>query len=137
MTRAPTLAAIHAAEMRVAEARQETADGLRRGHVALRAMLRRPSTVAVAAGVAGLLTFVIARRLSRPQAPSRSPGVTATTSAAGLVATFVARYAMQHLPHIIQRVLTAGQKPAGRPSPEAAKSSIPTPGDSAAPRVLH
>ena len=134
MIRAPTLAAIHAAEMRVAEARQETADSLRRGHTALRAMLRRPSTVAVAAGAAGLLTFVMARRLRRPQAPSPAPGTTASASAAGLVATLIARYAMQQLPLVIQRVLAAWQKAEGK-SPEAAQP--PTPRDSAATRVLH
>ena len=122
MTRAPTRAAIHAAEMRVAEARQETADSLRRSLAALRAMLTRPSTVAVAAGAVGLLTFVIARRLRRPQAPTRSPGATATTSAAGLVATLIARYALQQLPLIIQRVLAARQKQAEGKSPAPAKA---------------
>ena len=135
MTRAPTLAAIHAAEMRVAEARQETADSLRRGLAALRAMLTRPSAVAVAAGTVGLLTFVIARRLRRPQAPSRSPAATTTTSAAGLVAAFIVRYAMQQLPLVIQRVVAARQKRAEGKSPEAAQP--PTPRDSAATRVLH
>ena len=135
MTRAPTLAAIHAAEMRVAEARQEAADSLRRGLAALRAMLTRPSTVVMAAGVAGLLTFVTVRRLRRPQAPSRSPGVTATTSAAGLVATFIVRYAMQQLPLVIQRVVAARQKRAEGKYPEAGNPAAP--GDSTATRVLH
>jgi hypothetical protein len=133
MRRAPTLAAIHAAEMRVARARQDTVDRLRRGQVALRAALTRPSTVALAAGAAGLLTFLIARGL-RPRAATPAAGLTARTSAAGLVATFVARYAVRHLPFILQQ-LRAALKQRAAPA-DADRSKWPGTGHAAS-GMLH
>jgi hypothetical protein len=115
MIRAPTLAAIYAAELRVVQARQSTRDSLCRARVALRATLARPSTLAVVAGAAGLLGFWLARR-PPPQATSTAAGegVATTTSATGLVLAFIVRYAMQGLPFIFQQVRAARRSPMTR-----------------------
>ena len=110
MMRAPTLAAIHAAELRVARSGQDARDGLHRARTAFRAVLARPSTLALAAGAAGLLGHWIARR-PRPGAASSSDGVgvATTASAAGLVLAFIVRYGMQYLPFIFRQVRAARQ----------------------------
>lgn len=120
--RAPDLAAIYAAELRVAQSKQDTRDGLRRVRVAFRAALARPSTLALVAGAAGLLGIWLARR-PQPQATSSSAGVAvaATTSAVGLVLAFIVRYGMQHLPLILQQVRAAWQSRAARVGPELSK----------------
>jgi hypothetical protein len=106
--RAPDLAAIHAAELRVAQSQRNTRDGLRRARVAFRAVLIRPSTLALVAGAAGLFGFWLARRPQpQPRAPASTAGVAATNSAAGLVPAFILRYGMQRLPFILQQVRAA------------------------------
>lgn len=111
MTRAPTLAAIDAAELRVALARRNTWDDLGRVRVAFRTTLARPSTLALIAGAAGLLGFWIARR-PEPQATptSKGSGAATTNATAGLVLTFIVRYALQRLPRILEQVWAARQK---------------------------
>lgn len=106
MTRAPTLAAIHAAELRVAQSKRNTRDGLRRVRVAFRATLVRPSTLALVVGAGGLFGMWLARR---PQVTSASGagagGVATRTSAGGLVLAFIGRYMMRRLPFILRRVI--------------------------------
>jgi hypothetical protein len=123
MMRAPTLAAIDAAELRVAQSKLNTRDSLCRVRVASRAALARPSTLAVVAGVAGLLGFWLARR-PQPRATSSSDGVgvATTTSAAGLVLAFIMRYGTQRLPFIFQQVRRAWQKRAARVGTPVPKS---------------
>lgn len=125
--RAPDLAAIHAAELRVAQSSRNARDSLRRARVAFRAALARPSTLALVAGVAGLFGFWVARRPQprpQPQSPATasSAGVAATTSAVGLVLAFVVRYGIQRLPFVLQQVWVARQKRAGRSGPAMPKS---------------
>jgi hypothetical protein len=129
MMRAPTLAAICAAELRVAQSKRNTRDSLRRVRVAFRATLARPSTLALVAAAAGLLVLWLARR---PQATSLADGVgiATTTSAAGLVLAFIVRHAMQRLPFILSQVWAARQKHTARVAPVMSKSSpqvIPRP----------
>ena len=108
MIRAPTLAAIYAAELRVVQAKQSTRDSLCRARVVLRATLARPSTLALVAGAAGALGFWLARR-PQPRATfsANGVGVATTTSAAGLALAFIVRYGMQRLPFILQQVRAA------------------------------
>lgn len=115
MMRAPGIAAIHAAELRVAQSGRNTHDSLRRAQVALRANLARPATLALVAGVTGLLGFWLARR-PQPRAAPSSQGVAAATkaSAAGLVLAFIMRYGMQRLPYLLQQVWAARQERAAR-----------------------
>jgi hypothetical protein len=125
MMRAPALAAIHAAELRVAQAERNSRDSLRRVRVAFRAALVRPSTLALVAGAAGLFGFWLARRPQpqpQPQATASTAGATATTSAIGLVLAFMVRYGLQRLPNILQQVWAARQKRAGRFGPAMSKS---------------
>ena len=122
MMRAPDLAAIHAAELTVAQCRSDARDGLRRARLAFRENLARPSTLAVIAGAAGILGFWLAFR--RPQRVTPSPaGMAAKTSALGLVLAFIVRHAMQNLPFIVQHVRAARQERAARADPETAESS--------------
>lgn len=124
MMRAPTLAAIDAAELRVAQSKLNTRDSLCRVRVASRAALARPSTLAVVAGAAGLLGFWLARR-PQPRATSSSDGVgvATTTSAAGLVLAFIMRYGMQRLPLVLQHIWAARQKRPAQAGPDISKSS--------------
>ena len=112
MIRAPALAAIHAAELRVAQSRQNTRASLHRTRVAARATLARPGTLALIAVGAGLLGFWLARRSRSPSRRSspRGESTVATPSAAGLLAAFMMRYGMQHLPFILQQFTTAVQR---------------------------
>lgn len=122
MMRAPTHSAIDAAELRVALARRNTWDDLGRVRVAFRTALARPSTLALIAGAAGLFGFWIARR-PEPQATAASKTGAATTNAtAGLVLTFIVRYAMQRLPRILEQVWAARQE---RGAPVAAQVEAP------------
>ncbi|MCK6369928.1 MAG: hypothetical protein L6Q83_01170 [Gammaproteobacteria bacterium] len=108
MMRAPGLAAIHAAELRVAQSGCEARDQLRRAAAAFRANLARPTTLALAAAAAGLLGFWLARR-SKPQTGSSSAGtnVVSTASVASLVGAVIMRYGMQYLPFLVQQVRAA------------------------------
>jgi hypothetical protein len=55
MKRDHTLAAIDAAELRMEISRRETREGLHRVQLALRQAVSRPSTLAAAGGLAGLV----------------------------------------------------------------------------------
>ena len=105
MMRPPTLAAIHAAELRVAQSAQDTRQSLRRVRAAFRAALARPRTLALAAGAGGLLGFWLARRPRGVSATATDgDGVARTPSAGGVVLAFIVRYAMQQLPFILRQV---------------------------------
>jgi len=125
MMRAPDLAAIHAAELRVAQSGRNTRDGLRRVRVAFRAAVVRPTTLALVAGAAGIFSYWLARRPQpqpQAQATASTAGVAATTSAVGLALAFVVRYGMQRLPFMLQQVWVARQQRAARSDPAMSKS---------------
>ena len=112
MMRAPTLDEIHAVELRVAQSRLNAWNCAGRARVAFRAVLARPSTLALTAGAAGLFGFWIARR-PRPQKADttfKSGGRDVKTSAASLVLGFLWRYGMQRLPFILQQIRAAREK---------------------------
>ena len=122
MMRAPTRAAIHAAERRIAEAQQGTRDSLRRARAALRATLARPSALALVAVSAGVLGFWFARQsqLRAPVTPADGAAV-AKTSAAGLALAFVTRYGVRWLPFIVRQIKSASEKRAGRTGADISK----------------
>lgn len=122
MTRAPTPAAIHAAELRVAQSRRDIGDSLRRAHGAFRANLARPSTLALVAGAAGVLAFWMGRRTLPRPAPS-SAGVARTASTASLVRALILRYGIRYLPLILRRFGAALKQRAEQDAPDESRSS--------------
>jgi len=128
MMRAPDLAAVHAAELRFAQSREQTRDGVRRVRAAVRATLAKPSTLALVGGAAVLSGFLIARR-KRQQDTSPSEGSSvapaAATSTAGVVLAFAVRYAMQHLPSLIRQFWAARQERAASTGAEPSESPPP------------
>lgn len=114
MMRAPTRAAIYAAELRVAQAKQSTRDSLCRARSALRATIARPSTLALVAGTAGVLGFLLAWRPRPVKSPALGASVARTTSLAGLALTILLRYGMPHLPVVWQQVMASLPKRALR-----------------------
>jgi hypothetical protein len=107
MTRAPTPAAIYAAELRVAQAKRNTRESLQKANTAFRAALVRPTTLLGVLAASGVVGFFLARRPKKVQvssAPSETASVAATTSLAGVILAFIVRYVMQRLPFILQRV---------------------------------
>ncbi len=119
MMRAPTRAAIQAAELRVAQSGRDTRDGLRQARVEFRAALVRPLTLALIAGAAGLLVFLGIRRVQRPATVSSgSAGLAATTSVTGLVLAILVRYGMQGLPFIVHKIRAVLAKRAAQVDPD-------------------
>lgn len=119
MMRAPTRAAIQAAELRVAQSGQNTRDSLRLVRVEFRAALVRPLTLALVAGAAALFVFWGVRRLQRPvTVSSGSASIAATTSATGLALAIIMRYGMQGLPFIVQKIKAVLAKRAARVDPD-------------------
>jgi hypothetical protein len=119
MMRKPTLAAIYAAELRVAQSKRNTRDSWRRVQAALRATLARPATWALVVGAGGLFGMWLARRLHTKPA-SAGGSVATTTSAAGLVSAFIGRYVMRRLLLGLRQVWAARQKNAARAGPDYA-----------------
>jgi hypothetical protein len=112
MKRAPTEAAIYAAELRVAEAKRNARESWARARVAFRETLKRPSTWALGAGAIAFVGVWLASGRFRRRAPvsTETAEVAATVSVAGLVVAFIVRYLMQHWPSILRRVWAARQK---------------------------
>ena len=123
MKKAPTRAAIHAAELRVAQAKRNTRDSLGRAGVALRAALARPTTLALVAAAAGLLGFWIARRPKRVPTSSGEIGAAKTSSAAGVALAVILRYGLRRLPFVVGQLWAARQKRAARTGSDMSKWS--------------
>lgn len=107
MIRAPKLDEIQAAERRVSQSKQNTLDSLRRVPAAFKAVLARPSTLIVVLGAAGLFGFRLARRSRAIPSSDDGLNVAARPAAAGVVAVFIARYAMQYLTSIFREAWAA------------------------------
>jgi hypothetical protein len=136
MMRAPSRAAIRAAELRYEQAAGETVNGLHRARTALRETLARPSTLALVAGLAAVSGFFLARR-GQPQVQrsgrrrvEKDPAPTLV----GLVTAFVVRQALARLPAILEQVWTARRQAvaAHRPPPSPPRRAVHSQG-----RVLH
>ena len=109
MKRAPTLAAIHAAELRVVQSERRVRDATSRLGAALRAGLSRPSVVAVIAGAASLCGIWLARRAQSKALPRQELHV-AGPSLAGLLAAGAMRFAARLLPVLIRQTWSERQK---------------------------
>ena len=112
MMRVPTLNAIYAAELKVAQSRLQTYDALQRGRNAFRVALARPASVVTVAAAATFFGYLLARRF-RPKSVSIANRASASNArmvpAAGLIMAFILRYAKRQLPAIFRQVLAAQQ----------------------------
>ena len=99
MMHAPTDAAIGAAELRAAIARQDTWNHAHRARLALSAKLSRPSTwaIVVAAGAGSAWLCYQARSRKAPESRDESTKRSGETSVAALVAALAARYVAKFL----------------------------------------
>lgn len=113
MTRAPSRAAIHAAEMQFLASGHDTRVRLRRLQAAFRSALARPSTLALVGGAAGIAGFCLVRR-PRLRSAASTAGVTvaATATLAGLLRAYALRYGMHYLPVILRQLWAERSKPA-------------------------
>jgi hypothetical protein len=109
MTRAPSLAAVYAAELKFAQSAQNTVNGVRRTRDAVRAVLARPSTLAWVAGAAALSGFLVSRRrtplvqISGRRRVEKEPKL----SFMGVVMALVMRQALARLPGILEQLWAA------------------------------
>jgi hypothetical protein len=109
-----TLAAIDAAEQRMEISRRETRQGLHRVKVALRETISRPSTLAAAGGVAGLVGlagFLLARRpRARPRQRQRmvyaaaGSGVVVASTLAAVARFLMSRYGVKGLTLVLRQL---------------------------------
>lgn len=114
MMRAPTLSAIYAAELKVAQSRLQTHDSVHRGRLALRALratLVRPASLVTVTTVAvifgyGLTRYIVPPRLPRAQTGSASARKSdmKMTPVAVFILPFIVRYAKQQLPALLRQV---------------------------------
>jgi hypothetical protein len=110
MKHAHTLAAIDAAEMRMEISRRETREGLHRVQRALRETVSRPSTLAAAGGVAGLVGlagFLLARRpkpRQRRTYAAAGTGVVVASSLAALGRFLLSRYGVRGLTLVVRQL---------------------------------
>ena len=135
MMRAPTRTAIYAAEMRVVEARWNMREHWSLARTALHAKIPRPATVAVIAGVAGLLALLVTRR--RKPVVAASPVVGRAAKARSVLRramTFLVQYQLRGLPFVLQEAAAGWSQRAAQPD----VVSAPAPAtDYSAATVLH
>jgi len=130
MTRAPTLAAINAVELRLLQSKRNVRQSVVRTRSALRTAITRPSTVVFLSVAAGFSAFWFARP-RRPSIESLPAGAGSAARAArpGIVRTFIARYETQVLAYVLQQVTAAWQK--RRSHVHSSKAKARTPPDAA------
>ncbi|MEO8444456.1 MAG: hypothetical protein ABI567_05575 [Gammaproteobacteria bacterium] len=107
MNRARGIAAIHAAEARIAQSRRDVRDGLARAEAAFRTNLSQPSTLALAAVSGGMLAVWLGRRRGSGSVSGSASGRQATVrtvSTLGLAAAAMLRYGIQYLPLVVRFV---------------------------------
>ena len=107
MKRSTSLATIYAVELQIAQSRRNTLTELRRANAALRSTLARPSTLALVAGVAGIFGFWFERRQKSTQTRPEVSDVAPPPSWVGALLAIAARYGMQALPFIFQKLQAA------------------------------
>lgn len=113
MMRAPSQAAINAAERNVVQCMRNTRDGLRGVRLAFHAAVTRPATLALAVGAAGLFGVWLARRMhARTVTTAAANGVKTSgiVVAANRMLAFLARHRALGARFILQQIQTARQK---------------------------
>jgi hypothetical protein len=135
-----TLAAIDAAELRMEISRRDTREGLHRVRLALRETIGRPSTLAAAGGLAGLVGlagFLLARR---PQARPRQrkayvaagSGVVVASTLAAIARFLMSRYGVKGLTLVVRQLRKRWERrnaaaPMPRPDYPAPRPDYPAP----------
>lgn len=104
----PTLAAIHAAELRLIQSRRNVRQGVARTRSALREAVTRPSTLVLVAVAAGVSAFWVSHR---PHSSVKSLLISVNSKIRGasrhLVRTFVSVYGARLLAFSLQSGATA------------------------------
>jgi hypothetical protein len=103
MIRSPLPADIHAAELRFAEAKQRTIDGVRRAGLAAQAALARPSSLALIAAAGFCGGWLVSRSRSKPAALRTGDEQAGRGSIAALLLPLALRYAGRILPGVLSR----------------------------------
>jgi hypothetical protein len=116
MKYAPTRSAIFTAEQKLAQSRRDTAESFHRARSALRSKLERPSSLALAAGLAVLIGFWLVRRKPR----TTRAGGWGSTSMVSLAIGFLVRFGWQRFSGFLRDSWTPRQeRPAtGAPLPD-------------------
>jgi hypothetical protein len=99
MKYAPARSAIFAAECRLAQSRRDTVESFRRLRSALRSRLARPSSLALAVGLAALVGFWLVRR--RDPRTTRAGNGT-SRSIAGFAMAFLIRFGWQRFSGLLR-----------------------------------
>jgi len=108
MKHAPTRSAIFAAERKLVQSRRDTEESYGRFRSALRSRLARPSSLALAVGLAALIGFWLVRR-NKPRTATRAGNGT-STSMAGLAIAFLIRFGWQRFSRFLRDSSASRQK---------------------------
>ena len=115
--------AIVAAEQKLRSSKRELAASRRRLQAEIRAQMARPSSLMVAAGVAGVIGFRLARR---PRPSARKAKAPAVASVMGLASAFLVRYGKQYaLRHLTD--MWRANRAAATPVRTSARQAAPRP----------
>jgi hypothetical protein len=107
MKHAPTRSAIFAAERKLVQSRRDTEESYGRFRSALRSRLARPSSRALAVGLAALIGFWLVRR--KPRTTTRAGNGT-STSMAGIAIAFLIRFGWRRFSGFLRDSWASRQK---------------------------
>ena len=103
MKRAPTMAAINAAELRLLQSKLNVRQSVEGTRSALRTAIKRPSTLALVALGSGITAYWITRKLGRSvESVPDNAGSAAKASHGGFVRNLISLYGAQILPFVLQ-----------------------------------
>jgi lipopolysaccharide export LptBFGC system permease protein LptF len=117
MKHAPTRSAIFTTERKLVQARRDTVESFRRFRSALHSRLARPSSLALAVGLAALIGLWLMRR--KPRTARAGKGT--SPSMAGLAVALLIRFGWQRLAGFLRDASASRHAAAGVPLPEQPK----------------
>ena len=107
MIKAPDLAAVYAAELKLAEAKTRALDGGRRAWLAVKVKVTRPSSLALIAAAGFCGGWLVSHRFDRPAPTTEEPPAAAGKGLiAGLILPFLLQAASRILPVVISGAFT-------------------------------
>jgi hypothetical protein len=110
MIKAPDLAAIYAAELKLAEARIQMLDGGRRAWLAVKVAVTRPSSLALIAAAGFCGGWLVSRRSARPEPRAGEATAAGKGVIAGLIFPFLLQAASRILPLVVSGAFTERKK---------------------------